>query len=94
MNIQKYLPLGSVVLLKNATKMVMVIGFVGKSKETGEKVFDYMGCMYPEGVFASDKNMFFNHEQIDKILFLGYSNLEEKQFKAKLNDFVVNGGIK
>jgi hypothetical protein len=56
------------------------------------KVFDYMGCIYPEGVFASDKNMLFDHEQIDKLLFLGYSNLQEKQFKMKLNEFVSKGG--
>jgi len=92
MNTQKYLPLGSVVLLRGATKMVMVIGFVSKGRETGDEVFDYVGCLYPEGVLSSNKNLLFDHSQIDKIYFLGYSNLEDKQFKAKLNDFVAKGG--
>ena len=92
MNTQKYLPIGTVVLLKNATKMVMITGFVTKGKETGDKVYDYIGCLYPEGVLSSDKNLLFDHNQIDKIYFLGYSNLEEKQFKDKLNEFVAKGG--
>lgn len=92
MNTEKYLPIGSVVMLKNASKMVMVIGFVSKGKETGDKIFDYIGCLYPEGVLSSDKNLLFDHNQIDKIYYLGYSNLEERQFKDKLIEFVSKAG--
>lgn len=88
MNTEKYLPIGSVVLLKDAKKRVMVVGFAARGKETGDKMFDYMGCLYPEGVLSSDKNLLFDHEQIDKIFFLGYSDDEEKQLKVKLNQLV------
>ena len=85
MNREKYLPIGSVVLLKEAKKRVMVTGFVAQSNETGDKVFDYMGCLYPEGIISSEQNLLFNHDQIDKIFYLGYSDEEEKDFKIKLN---------
>ena len=84
MNREKYLPLGSIVLLKGAKKRIMVIGFMASANETGDKVFDYMGCIYPEGVLSSEQSLVFNHEQIDQIYYMGYSDAEEKDFKDKL----------
>lgn len=87
---EKFLPLGSVVLLKNATKRLMITGFYVKADENNEKTYDYVGCLYPEGVISSKENCVFNHEQIDKIFFIGYSDDEEKSFKEKLNKAVNN----
>ena len=87
---EKFLPLGSVVLLKNATKRLMITGFYVKADENEEKTYDYVGCLYPEGVISSKENCVFNHEQIDKIFFIGYSDDEEKSFKEKLNKAVNN----
>lgn len=87
---EKYLPIGSVVLLKNATKRLMITGFYVKSDENEEKTYDYVGCLYPEGILSSKENCVFNHEQIDKIFFLGYSDDEEKKFKEMLNKVVNN----
>lgn len=87
---EKFLPLGSVVLLKNATKRLMITGFYVKADEKDEKTYDYVGCLYPEGVISSKENCVFNHEQIDKIFFIGYSDNEEKRFKEKLNKAVNN----
>lgn len=87
---EKFLPLGSVVLLKNATKRLMITGFYVKADENNEKTYDYVGCLYPEGVISSKENCVFNHEQIDKIFFIGYSDDEEKKFKEKLNKAVNN----
>ena len=66
MNYQKYLPIGSVVLLKDATKKVMITGFCVLPQE-GNNVFDYCGCIYPEGMISSEQNCLFNHNQIEKI---------------------------
>ena len=86
MNREKYLPIGSVVLLKEAKKRVMVTGFVAQSQETGDKVFDYMGCLYPEGIISSEQNLLFNHDQIDKIFYLGYSDEEWIEIQSKLKE--------
>lgn len=88
MNREKYLPIGSVVLLKDAKKRVMVTGFAAKGKETGDKMYDYMGCLYPEGVISSEQNLLFNHEQIDKIFYLGYADNEWKELEIKLKGIV------
>lgn len=88
MNTNKYLPIGTVVLLKNAKKKIMITGFAVKGKETGDKIFDYIGCLYPEGTISSDKNLLFNHNQIDKIYHMGFVSEEEKEFKTKFNKLI------
>ena len=94
MNREKYLPIGSVVLLKEANKRVMITGFAAKGKETGDKMFDYMGCMYPEGVIRSTQNLLFNHDQIDRVYYIGYMDEEWKELEPKIKDIVekINNG--
>lgn len=88
MNTEKYLPVGSVVLLKNAKKRLMVTGFYIKTDEN--VIYDYSGCLYPEGVLSSEENCVFNHDQIDKIYFIGYVDEEEKKFKEELKKAINN----
>ena len=80
---EKYLPIGTVVLLKDAKKRIMITGFCCID-QNDSKMYDYSACLYPEGIVASDTNMLFNHDQIDKIFALGYSDEEEKEFKENL----------
>ncbi len=85
---EKFLPIGSVVILKGATKKLMITGFcmIGKDQQGQKniKVFDYVGCLYPDGVVDSSKNILFDHEAIEKIFAIGYSDDEEKKFKEML----------
>ena len=74
---EKYLPIGSVVRLVNGTKKIMIFGRLQIQASSGQK-WDYVACLYPEGHTAPDKNILFNHEDIDEILFMGFeSELEE-----------------
>ena len=91
--VARLIPLGSVVLLKGATKRVMVVGFLPTLEEDPSKVFDYMGCLYPEGIMSSKQNLVFNHDQIEKLICLGFSDEEEKKFKAVLNNTDFNSMI-
>jgi hypothetical protein len=88
MNYEKYLPVGTVVMLKGGKKRAMITGFCSISGDDKSKVFDYSGCLYPEGFISSDQTLLFNHEQIEKIFHLGLVDEEEKQFKQKLNEMV------
>ena len=72
---EKYLPVGSVVLLKNGKKRVMVTGFCIVPEEDKTKIFDYTGCLFPEGVINSKQSLMFNHDQIEKIYFINMKNL-------------------
>lgn len=90
MKYEKYLPLGTVVMLKDASKRLMIIGFCTSSNDNKEVIYDYSGCLYPEGVLSSDKSFLFNHNQIAKIYCLGLSDEEEKKFKINLKETMKN----
>lgn len=85
---EKYLPIGTVVLLKEAQKRVMIIGFCGIAEENKNKVFDYIGCLYPEGLVSSNQTLLFDHSQIEKIFYKGLIDEEEKKFKSKLSELL------
>lgn len=92
MKYEKYLPIGTVVLLKGGIKRVMITGFCVMSSQNN-KIYDYTGCLYPEGYVSQNNVMLFDHNQIDKIYYLGLSDNEEKMFKQKLNE-VINESVK
>lgn len=88
MNYEKYLPIGTVVLLKNGTKRAMISGFCAMDVENKSKIYDYSGCLYPEGFISSNQTLLFNHDQIDKVFHVGLIDEEEKQFKNQLKQLV------
>ena len=49
---KSFLPIGSVVLLEGASKMIMINGYCAVTSSVKDKVFDYRGCPYPEGIIA------------------------------------------
>lgn len=82
--IEKYLPLGSVVLLKGGEKRVMITGFASVSPDTGNRIFDYSGCVFPEGFMSYNEVCVFDHSQIDKVFYKGLEDEEQKQFNELL----------
>lgn len=79
MLMEKYLPIGTVVLLKNGSKRVMIYGRKQIHVETGQE-WDYLACLYPEGNINEEFMYLFNHDQIDKVFYLGYKDEEELKF--------------
>ena len=93
---EKFLPIGTVVMLKGGKRPVMVCcccimptGEVydkdGKVKNV-PKVIDYGGCFYPEGMIKSDQMFGFNHDMIDKVIFLGYQSDKQKEYSNNLKE--------
>ena len=80
----KYLPIGTVVLLTGGTKRMMVTGFCIRANNDKEKVWDYSGCLYPEGIVNSTQTLLFDHEQIQTIYHYGLVDEEEIRFKENL----------
>lgn len=82
------LPIGSVVLLKESEKRVMIMGFVQAKPEDTSVVYDYCGCLYPEGYMDANKIFLFNHGQIDRVFSLGYMDEEQFEFSDKIMDIL------
>ena len=66
------LPIGSVVLLKNATKPIMIFGYMQKSAVVPDQMADYIGVPYPEGNLDIRAQFGFQMTDIEKVLFEGY----------------------
>ena len=80
MNFEDFLPVGSVVLLKNAQKKIVIIGVMQiKYMDNGQSVaYDYIGVPYPEGYLGQESALLFNHENIHEVIFKGYENRERE----------------
>ena len=89
----KFLPAGSVVLLEGATKRLMITGFCTMDSAQSDVMYDYCGCLYPEGMISSDETALFNHDQIKEIYHVGYSDEEEVAFKEKLAELINANGV-
>ena len=89
---EKFLPIGTVCQLRDSAQKVAITGFCMKNENVPDKVFDYVACYYPQGVFDQTKNILFDHDQIVKVLYLGFINEEEKMFKQKVKEILNNQG--
>ena len=74
-------PLGSVVRLSGGEEAIMIVGRVA-SKAGEEKVYDYTGVPYPEGIADTENMFFFDHEDIEEIDFIGCKNDLETEYRS------------
>ncbi|MBR1629726.1 MAG: DUF4176 domain-containing protein [Lachnospiraceae bacterium] len=83
---RELLPIGSVVLLKEATKKAMIYGVKQEDKSDGVE-YDYLGVVYPEGNMGDGTQFFFNHDMIDQVFFRGFENEERAAFIDRLEEY-------
>jgi len=88
---EKYLPIGTVVLLKGGVKRLMITGFCVSTADKQDEVWDYVGCLYPEGILSTGTNCVFDHNQIAKVIYMGLQDEEERNFKKLLMENVAQG---
>ncbi|MHC5251122.1 DUF4176 domain-containing protein [Listeria kieliensis] len=81
------LELGTIIYLKEGNKKIMIIGRGQTIEKDGEEAFfDYAGCLYPEGINPKE-SLFFNEENIDRVIALGYSDEEELRYKELVSEW-------
>lgn len=90
MEVKGLLPIGSVVLLKEATKKMMIFGIKQMDSENTALEYDYSGVPYPEGNVGTETQYLFNHDDIETIVFKGYEDEEREAFIEVLDDFYKN----
>jgi len=73
------LPLGSIVLLKDGEKKLMIYGRCQVAPETKQE-YDYIACLWPEGNLDVEFMYLFNHADIDTVFHQGYSDDEDLAF--------------
>ena len=78
------LPVGTVVSLKESTCKVMIMGYCPVGEARPGYVWDYSGVAYPYGYVDGAHVFQFDHEQIEKVMAMGYQDVEQFNFIDKL----------
>jgi len=87
-NLDLFLPLGSIVEIRNDNNKYLITGRMCYSMDDKDKKMnDYCGYKYPEGYKGRDSVYIFNMEDITKIYFRGYSDNIEDEYTKKLSDY-------
>ena len=79
----KYLPVGTVVLVNNNIKTLMIIGYLSKNEN---KISDYIAVYYPEGFHGKECLQKFNHDDIVGVLKLGLKFDKQEEYNEFLNN--------
>lgn len=82
-NIKKYLPLGTITTIKDNGFFYMIVGYTQK---TDKIVYDYIAVKYPVGFTDLNTLVYFNHENIDKIIYLGNYNDKMNKILKQIKD--------
>lgn len=79
-----FLPLGSIVVVSGGIKKYVIVARALKVKINGkEQFFDQAACAYPEGM-VGDRLMYFQHSDVSKVVFEGFSDDDEKMMCANI----------
>ena len=78
---KKELPIGTVVMLVGGSKKVMITGSRSKNADA-DKVFDYNGCVFPEGLMENIYCLF-DASQIEDVLYMGLESEEKANYVNK-----------
>lgn len=84
--------LGTIVYLKEGRAKVMILNRGSIVEKEGMSfLYDYAGCIYPTGM-NPDQILYFNEENIDRVIFEGYSDEDEQRFEELYQESVVKLG--
>ncbi|MCY6958012.1 DUF4176 domain-containing protein [Clostridium brassicae] len=83
---KRLLPVGSIVMLDLEKKeKIMIIGRLLRLTEDDEVIWDYCGCLVPQGLQTPEQLRMFNHKEIKRLLFVGYQDEEELGYSLALS---------
>lgn len=79
----RLLPIGSIVTLGDSPKKIMIIStYITLNKDNKKMLFDYCGCLWPEGIIDTKTNIAFNDKDIKSII--SYGKILDKEYKERL----------
>lgn len=82
-----YYGIGTVVSLKSCKKNMMIIG-IAQIKIDEEKMYDYMGVIYPEGYVGPASCILFNKADIDEVIIEAKKSEETNFYINAMNNLI------
>lgn len=81
---KEYYPIGTVVELKQTSKILFMIVGLEVQSENGE-CRDYVAVRYPLGEMDNKSHYFFNHSQIENVVHMGYVSIDHESYVDLIN---------
>lgn len=82
---KRLLPLGTIVKLKEETDKIMIVSRLVRKERNGE-IFDYCGCLVPQGIQNPNNVVIFNHEDVNRLLFIGFQDEQEIEYSYTISN--------
>ena len=82
------LPIGSIVLLKDSNRALMVVGQCTSKEEDDSVIYDYVGVLYPDGFEDPDNLYMFNKENIGRVYYIGHVDEKSRDFLPKMEETI------
>lgn len=84
----EFLPLGSVVAIKNSLQKLIIVGRGLTVTNDGKTTYyDYAAAPYPVGM-TNDRVAYLNHDVIDLVLYYGYDDDDNRIITELLNKYI------
>lgn len=94
-NNEQILPIGSVVITQEGRIPLMIVSRGSLYNESGNVgYFDYSAVPYPSGITDEKEFAFFNREDVESIIFIGYVNSEEQIFAENYDRLISESGYR
>ena len=81
------LPVGTIVELNNSDALYMIVGFLPVNNRNNQ-LFQYSAVTYPGRSFGISKLCMFNHNDIKKVIFEGFSDDDFEKYKKDIEPYV------
>ncbi len=81
---RKFLPLGSIIILKQTTQKLIIIA---RGMLVEESYYDYGAFLYPQGLIE-DSLVYFNEDQISKVMFHGFTDDDDTLFISYIDQAI------
>ncbi len=83
---KRFLPIGTVVLLKGSDARTMIAGYAQIARSEPGRIWDYSGFKFPIGYVRDDEIYCFDADQIESIIQYGFRDYEWDQFMDRLDE--------
>lgn len=91
--IQPPLPVGSVVKVTGSEQEFVIISQLPVTEIDGKQgYFEFGAAMLPMGI-SSQEMIFFNSEDVDKIIYLGYIDVQFQEFANRYEEIDRKSGV-
>lgn len=86
------LPLGSVITLKGSSKRLMICGRIQTKTGEPDKVYDYVGCYYPEGIINSEEMILFDDADMGEVFYIAPQDPDEFRYRSVMERYFEEQG--